>query len=431
MPRNRDTGDWVCDTPGCGHTVTEGTGNFCRICTNPRPRTRPVVETGICSVCSALVDADQTICEYCEDETTVCEGCSTRVNNDDITTTPRDTMLCPSCFEDNWFVCRDCGDIYDMNHCYSSRRGDSYCCDCYDERYRTCDNCGEEVTRDNIYYDDNSDGWYCNTCHRESNALHEYHCGFNVYFHPPIRSGEGAMPLYLGVELETDKYNDRGQAADDLVTLSEDGNLFHMEEDGSLECGIEIISQPCTLDYHRTKFPWEVISAMVQRHGGLSHQTTTCGLHIHFNKAFFGDMLNINSLKLMYLFERFWDKFVIFSRRRGDGWMHYAAKYNDDFEHCETEDQVNYKLLESRDKGRYFAVNITHTKTIEIRIFKGTLRTGTILASLELVDFLARYVKDNSIQQLQQTTWDTLVASIGTDYVNLNAYLVSKHLKGE
>ena len=49
--------------------------------------------------------------------------------------------------------------------------------------------------------------------------------------------------------------------------------------------------------------------------GFRSHNTNTCGYHIHFNRSFFEDKEDECIAKLLYLVEKFWDELVKFSRR--------------------------------------------------------------------------------------------------------------------
>lgn len=399
---------WRCDAEGCNVIVPPMQGNYCERCHANGDRFIPIPED-----------------DEHEEGQERCFRCSCWYDTDDMVTAENGHTYCEECYSELFTTCSSCDCEVRRSAIYISQSGDEYCDCCYFDNYRRCDRCGIEVDCDDICYSESHDAYYCGHCHCSSEYINEYHCGHDLYFHP--RQSPSGLALYLGVELETDHYSDRGNVASGLANHNNDGKLFWMEDDSSLEDGIEIISQPCTLKYHLSSFPWKQIIKTCTDGGGRSHDTDTCGLHVHFNKMFFGDMVNINCLKLMYLFERFWDKFVVFSRRRGTGWLHYAAKYNDDFTDVEHADM---KVLETRDKGRYFAVNLTHRNTVEIRIFKGTLILSTLFASLELVDFLVRFVKDRTIQELQRSTWETLVNSIGAEYVNLNAYLVNKHLKG-
>ncbi|MGN0597949.1 MAG: hypothetical protein ACI4J1_11555 [Ruminiclostridium sp.] len=60
--------------------------------------------------------------------------------------------------------------------------------------------------------------------------------------------------------------------------------------------------------------------------------------------------------------------------------------------------------------GRYTCVNITNWNTVEFRMFRGTLKVNTIIATLELVDHictLANILDDNEITALSWTDFVT------------------------
>jgi hypothetical protein len=126
------------------------------------------------------------------------------------------------------------------------------------------------------------------------------------------------------------------------------------------------------------------------------------------------------------VFEKLWDNLVIFSRRDAYSLKEYAKRYNDNFIPCSNPAD---KLWDTRRKGRYFAVNLRNENTIEIRMFKGTLKVSTILASIEFVDFLVRYCKIAGIRKMQELTWDKLTSKIDSKkYPNLVNYLAEKDL---
>lgn len=74
--------------------------------------------------------------------------------------------------------------------------------------------------------------------------------------------------------------------------------------------------------------------------------------------------------------------------------------------------------------GRYQAINLTPDHTIEVRIFRGTLKPATLLASIEFVDWAIGLVKRMTNTQLQALTWEQALGDMrGQDYRYLPAYL--------
>ena len=380
-----------------------------------------------CDRCGTIYepDGEELLCADCLEDMVTCHRCSATVSEDDATNRD-DEWYCTDCFDHLFFICDDCANVYSADDAREVHHR-SYCETCFDERFTECDVCGSFINRDEACYEDDGDTTYCSSCYDERKKnIHEYHhYSGGLHYHPAPYDNN---LLYLGVELETDKYDvDPKDCASDLVSNhSDDETKFHCEHDGSLNSGFEIVSQPAVLDYHINEMDWEAITTCVRRNGGLSNDTETCGLHIHFSRSFWGDTYDINALKLLYIFERFWNNFVKISRRHGDHWTQYAKRYNDDFTDCP---DVHYKIQETVNKGRYYAVNLEPRRTVEIRIFKGTLKVNTIYSCLELVDFLARYVSTVTIIGLQSTTWDMMTDQIDrTKYPHLINYLNNHNL---
>ena len=55
--------------------------------------------------------------------------------------------------------------------------------------------------------------------------------------------------------------------------------------------------------------------------------------------------------------------------------------------------------------GRYTAVNLTNDETIEIRIFRGTLKLNTLLATLQMVNAMCDVALSLSDEELQALSW--------------------------
>ena len=311
----------------------------------------------------------------------------------------RDGLYCQRCYERSSEVCTCCDDRFDPD---GDGAWGGMCPDCAEEHFE-CESCREIYSRD-----DYGDDGMCQQCYdSEHGSIKNYHSGAacGIIFHP-----DKLETLYFGVELETDDYKDRERAAGSLSTINEDEELFWLESDCSLHNGIEIISQPCTLDYHRNHFPWREITDIVQKHGGHGEKTETAALHIHFSKDFFGKKHSeLYQLRLIFLFEKFYDQLAILGRSTPYLLERSAKKYHRNLTNC----SAKAKIKELRERGdRMQAVNITGRETIEIRICRSTLIAATILASLELVDFLIRLALKTNTKKLQIMTWADIIKLI-------------------
>ena len=336
--------------------------------------------------------------------------------------------VCASCQETH-AQCWACGKWVSRAELDWDRQHHGLCGGCSDN-YGVCDSCGCWYN-----YDDGEDG-LCPSCQEDKDSddpyIHQH--GYKPYLHFYGKAGDGT--LYLGVELETDKYpdsNSRAQTAKELHAFDPDEELFHQQDDGSLDRGIEIVTMPCTLEYHKANFLWQKIIDVVKSNGGKSHDTDTCGLHIHFNTAFLGETaerVDLNSAKLVSIVNRFWRELVKFSRRNADSLASWARRYG-----APELPNTAQKIKEMKGRNgcfslRYHAVNIMNRHTIEIRLFQGTLVLETLLAALELVDFLARLVKKHTSRYIRKATWQELVSEMlkSKQYIYLPNYLKAKGL---
>ena len=73
------------------------------------------------------------------------------------------------------------------------------------------------------------------------------------------------------------------------------------------------------------------------------------------------------------------------------------------------------EILEDAKKGcngRYACVNITNYHTIEFRMFRGTLKYNTLIATLELVDKICELATDLTDTELKSVSWSDFVGSL-------------------
>ena len=74
-----------------------------------------------------------------------------------------------------------------------------------------------------------------------------------------------------------------------LNVANENAQNLYIKSDGSLDCGMELVTHPMTLQYHMEQMPWKNVLRKAVGLGYLSHRTTTCGLHVHISRAAFGE----------------------------------------------------------------------------------------------------------------------------------------------
>ena len=186
--------------------------------------------------------------------------------------------------------------------------------------------------------------------------------------------------------------------------------LLYIKTDGSLDDGMELVSHPCTLDYHCNEFPWEDILHCAVRQGYRSHQTSTCGLHLHVNQtAFSANQEGQDEVisRILYFVEHHWNELLKFSRRSEYSMNRWAARYG--YEH--TPKAIMDKAKKGGN-GRYAAVNLCNYHTVEFRLFRGTLKYNTFIATIQLVNRICDAAMYNTDESIAKLSWSDFVADI-------------------
>ena len=173
---------------------------------------------------------------------------------------------------------------------------------------------------------------------------------------------------------------------------------------------MEIVTQPMTLDYHLNDMPWKEVMDKAISLGYLSHKTRTCGLHIHVNRTTFGESTEEQEeciSRVLFFVERFWQELLKFSRRTESQIARWAARYG-------IKDNPKATLDNAKKKysGRYTCVNLTNYHTIEFRIFRGTLKYNTLVATLQLVNRICDLAINMTDKELTQLNWCDFVSSV-------------------
>ena len=160
----------------------------------------------------------------------------------------------------------------------------------------------------------------------------------------------------------------------------------------------------------------------------VSHNTRTCGLHVHCDRNFFGDDDIVQEAvigRIVYFVEKHWSELVRFSRRTSDTLERWAARYAT----ISPTTQETFKKAKDKRMGRYVAVNLENYETIEFRLFRGTLRYETFIATLQLVHEICHAAVDLTDREMENLSWSEFVLRIDKDSRSeLVDYLKSKRL---
>ena len=351
----------------------------------------------------------------------ICTRCGT-VLTEDCTQYFGDQILCDDCYERSTTTCDNCGEVIWREDV----EGDSnytLCRRCYDDYYTNCEECGTLIHTDNAYYEDGDDYPYCHDCFQKLQLK-----PIKQYSYKPEPMFYGSGNLFLGIELEIDRGGELDSNAKTLMDIANyNGERIYCKHDGSIDCGFEIVSHPMTLDYHTNKMNWSDVFNKAINMNYLSHKTKTCGLHIHVSRSAFGDNFNDQEdaiSRVVYFIENNWNELVKFSRRTIDNLNRWASRYG-----ISENTKDTYKKAKDKRLGRYVAVNLENYNTIEFRIFRGTLRYETFIATLQLVDEICNLAIYLTVSEIESLSWSNFVSGINkTDKKELIEYLKSKRL---
>ena len=355
------------------------------------------------------------ICGDCRDEYySYCSCCDSLHHMDSLTYVELDgELVCENCIDEgiHYFVCYDCGEVHSARENYIVYRGEMICECCADDNYRECWGCGEVYHVDDMTYDEYENEWYCDECARDNGhgLIDSYHTHVNWMAR---RVDDYDKSNLIGCEVEVE-FNDDDSVMIENAQLLRDiyGNenrMIELQRDGSLDCGFEVISHPYTFNYWNDNRPLESVLKSLSKNGGKSHDTDTCGLHFHVNR---GSLETNTSLceeqvidNIMLLMETFREELIAFSRRKEHHLNNYAKFLTND-EDKEIDMEVVKEKKQNVGYDRYVALNTSNANTIEFRIFKGTLKHSTFMASLQLVNNIVEISKGN----VQGVSWKDIV----------------------
>lgn len=309
-------------------------------------------------------------------------------------------LIRDKCNTDEIHACEDCGHIDHVDNGSWAYDENWVCSTCIDDNYRWSDNrdcyitCDDWHDEQDEYNDDEED---------EDHIIGDYHDSKSVVGHIPSSYDNKKPRILLGMELEVevnDEYS-RNDKAEELYeeikyVADHNGNMHQycfIEHDGSLNHGFEIVTGYTGLDVHAKqleffKNPWR---------GVRSHDTRTCGLHVHIDKrgvslfhackmVFFINDSNNQKLIKDIARRANADYAQIKNKKASYQWLKRAKASGN---------PLNYLNEERRE-----ALNFQNEDTIEFRLFKGTLRYETIMACLEFTYATWFFTRDTGVNEL-------------------------------
>lgn len=393
-----------------------------------------------CSCCGGLFSSDEMndtyedgrVCDSClNSEYTECEDCGRVFKADELEQTGNGDYVCSSCLNYNYFQCSHCDEYYHVNYRVSDDNME-ICEGCYDDHYVRCDDCEnlietEEahrvVSSGNTYY-------YCDYCYDNNERYYDDDgCAINDYDYEPDFEmfGTPARPYqYFGLEIELDKGGKHSDNAETLMGILGSDFTYAMS-DGSLSNGFEIATMPASYA-HLMGVDWESFKRTAVSLGYRAHDTSTCGLHIHIDRRAFGsdyDKRDLGIMKFLFLVERCWEQMVKFSRRTSNNLDQWAQSYRRGY--GDPDDPEKLYDYAKRDLSKYRSVNLCHSNTVEVRIFRGTLNPTTLRATIQLIKILNDIACEFEVAEVSCMTWEDIV-KYGSEYAEFMEYCASRAL---
>ena len=271
--------------------------------------------------------------------------------------------------------------------------------------------------------------------------IRSYHCRDidleYKYLASELESVNGNLDnlLYFGFELETQKID----TYPTLDEMNEDAKYIRrnfrnlglcFQKDSSVSYGFEIISEPMTSGFiQENKNKFKKILDYLKEKGYSSHNGGNCGLHIHVSKKYFGDNEDEQDKmlrKLILFTETYKDELGRFSRRNNFHYCQFTSnRYANNYTNVEDRYLKSSKVLKDMNKScdRYQVINTENTNTIEIRIFRGTLKYETFMATLEFVNNLITMIKEKETRKI---SFDSVINYKETEY--LKQYCENKNI---
>ncbi len=356
-----------------------------------------------CEDCEQLSSIDDSVNDgsnyYCSDCGKFCERCQNAFAGEDYYVDGE--SWCEYCYENCTFYCEPCGTSYSDRDDYFMVDDNTWCDNCTTRYAWYCNDCDQYNREDNECSNCESDGSGVSgrSC-RCRNIIHEYSCKPPLVFH-----GHSKRGVYMGFELETQIHGNIDTAAQFTSQALSNGDIGIIKYDASINRdgygGFEIVTQPHThLQYRENSATlWDTIDKLRTDHNARSWDTKSCGLHIHVSREGFSSGAHTHRfISLVYSNA---PQMMKFAGRKSD-----YARFNDVYTFNEYDMPVKsfkHKVGDPRrhHTERYSAVNTQNQATLELRFFRGTMNTSTILSALDLVQAMVEYTRDLRLDEVK------------------------------
>lgn len=340
-----------------------------------------------------------------------------------------------------------CGHIFPANDGHETVDGE-VCQGCFEGDYVYVEDQEEYWHRDDAYYHEGRDAYYSYADDDDDDddygdgrdttgLLHSWGASCSHLAHDQSFTPTASGDFTMGIELEVEATDGRSSALRACNAYFNDNRQYAMfKKDGSLseDDGFEIVTAARRMDDHIKVFgAWEP-------EGITSWDAGNCGMHVHIDSRAFS-ALTLGKF-LMFYNQPGNAAFIrgIAGRHPDDGGA--AGQYAGAIKGQATESPTQVKSC-TENRSRYVMVNVTNLNiheqlrlnvetsrdckgsysTVEVRIFRGTLRKPRLLAQIEFAHASVAFCRAASWQELDGAAFKHWLGTPGgQQYKNLRKW---------
>lgn len=302
-----------------------------------------------------------------------------------------------------YHICQVCGE--------DVKEGETMCSKCR-AMFVPCSECGQVHHKDELYQ--YKDTQLCVQC-LQKNAKRESIVSYSEKV-PPKFLGENGFHYGVEIEVERDSKKAKFSEQDIIAIMKKYAPQSYFKHDGSLSSGFEMITHPCTIDYHADK---TVSIFPVLEKLGYGTSSGNCGLHIHVGRNAFGDGFKrkYSIGRLLWLQDKFKVEMKKICKRKkfrycqdletpsnsriADMTPHIPQSLlgdNNISEKIKSTSNIALAYYDRcRESDRYRAINLCYSPTVEFRLPQGTMSTNDFMAYLQLWDSMIKIALDFTI----------------------------------
>ena len=325
-----------------------------------------------------------------------------RLSIDDIMIKPNISPKCHGCevqtakyriVDDNLTCCYDCYD--DLHHCnYCNKRS-------FNLEHGICKNCLHNSAYVLPYSEKPIPIFHRIKPHRISRPPLMTESSFST-----LTRTSTFYPMHFGIELETDiqkdsDYNPKytGNKLASLVNIIGKGSttteqLLYCKSDCT--CFVEVVSHPFSWNYYLEygQKIFQTLFKILRENELFGYDTRDCGFHVHISRKAIKPINLFKIASLVYHPDNY--SFMATISQRSESKINEWCSLDVDFGALSKMCNDSYYASEIMDRSS--AINLTLKKTVEFRIFRGTLNFNSFAKNLEFIKSLIHWSNVTSVK---------------------------------